>query len=49
VRLLIDTNIVLELVLEQAKADELRALLVRSDEAVGSDLGCQRAGLPYQG
>lgn len=31
-RLLIDTNIVLELILEQAKADEVRALLVRSAE-----------------
>lgn len=30
-RLLIDTNIVLELLLEQARADEVQALLVRSD------------------
>jgi predicted nucleic acid-binding protein len=32
VRLLIDTNIVLEVILEQAKAEEARALLVKTEE-----------------
>jgi predicted nucleic acid-binding protein len=32
VRLLIDTNIVLEVILEQAKAEEAQALLVKTEE-----------------
>jgi len=32
VRLLVDTNIILEVILEQAKASEARALLAKSDE-----------------
>ena len=31
-RLLVDTNIILEVILEQAKASEARALLAKSDE-----------------
>jgi len=32
VRLLIDTNIILEVILEQAKAGEARAFLAKTDE-----------------
>jgi len=31
-KLLVDTNIILEIILEQAKADEARSLLAKSEE-----------------
>ena len=46
-RLLIDTNILLEIILEQEKADEARALLSRTDEhwLCMSDFGLHSIGL----
>src|SRR3990172_6352038 len=46
-RLLIDTNILLEIILEQEKADEARALLSRTDDQwlCMSDFGLHSIGL----
>ena len=46
-RLLIDTNILLEIILEQEKADEARSLLVGTDEHAFyiSDFGLHSIGL----
>ena len=46
-RLLIDTNILLEVILDQGKADEARALLSRTDDhwLCMSDFGLHSIGL----